>query len=216
MTDTWSRVDEYLESMLGGHDDVLDSALARCRAAHLPPISVTPMMGKFLQILALSIGATRILEIGTLGGYSTIWLARALPSKGSIVTLEVDPVHARVARENISHAGLTDRVDLRVGDAVVTLPTLEGPFDMAFIDADKPSNPIYLRHAERLVRSGGLVVVDNVIRNGAVADSATDDPNALGVRAMNELLASKHGLQAAAIQTVGSKGYDGFTLIRIP
>ena len=216
MTDTWSRVDGYLESMLGGHDDVLDSALAKCRACHLPPISVTPMMGKFLQILALSIGAARILEIGTLGGYSTIWLARALPATGSIVSLEVDPAHASVARENIAYAGLTDRVDLRVGDAIVTLPTLEGQFDMAFIDADKPSNPIYLRHAGRLVQTGGLVVVDNVIRNGAVADSATDDPNALGVRAMNELLSSKPELQAAAIQTVGSKGYDGFTLIRIP
>jgi predicted O-methyltransferase YrrM len=187
------------------------------KKAGLPAASVAPNQGKLLHLFALMSGARTILEIGTLGGYSTIWLARALPGDGRLVTLEADPRHAEVAAANIAHAGLADKVEIRVGWAQGTLPELaaagEGPFDLVFIDADKPSNPDYFRWALELTRPGSVIVVDNVIRNGAVADAGSDDPNVQGVRRMNELIGAEPRVTATAVQTVGEKGYDGFAVM---
>jgi predicted O-methyltransferase YrrM len=209
----WTSVDQYYSDALVKPDAILDAALRDSDAAGLPPINVTPNQGKFLHLMARICGARAILEIGTLGGYSTIWLARALPDGGRLVTLEAEPRHADVARANIARAGLADRVEVRVGRALDTLPQLEadgvGPFDLVFIDADKPSNPDYVEWALKITRTGSVIIVDNVVRDGAVADSASEDSAVLGVRRMNELIAADQRLTATAIQTVGSKGYDG-------
>ncbi len=210
----WAAVDAYTNGLLLAPDPVLEEALRASAAAGLPAINVAPNQGKLLQLLARSIGARSILEIGTLGGYSTIWLARALPRDGRLITLEAEPKHADVARANIARAGLDGVVDLRVGRAVDALPTLvaEGPFDLVFIDADKPSTADYFAWAVELARVGGVIVVDNVIRNGAVADPSSTDPNVVGVRRFYERLAAVPRVSATAIQTVGVKGYDGLAI----
>jgi predicted O-methyltransferase YrrM len=208
----WTDVDGYLSDLLLPADAALDDAVAASAAAGLPAIQVSPHQGKLLQIFARMVGARAILEIGTLGGYSTIWLARALPAGGRMVTLEADPAHADVARANLARAGLAALVDVRLGRALDTLPALTGPFDLVFIDADKPNIPEYFQWAMRLSRPGGVIVVDNVIRDGAVIDKDSPDPNVQGVRRFNDLLAAESGVSATTIQTVGSKGYDGFTI----
>lgn len=207
----WTSVDAYYTDALVKPDEALDAALRESDAAGLPPINVTPNQGKLLHLMARMCGARSILEIGTLGGYSTIWLARALPDGGRLVTLEADPRHAEVAEANIARAGLSDRVDVRVGPALDTLPQIEGlgPFDLVFIDADKPSNPFYVEWALKITHPGSVIIVDNVVREGAVVESDSEDSAVLGVRRMNELIATDQRLTATAIQTVGSKGYDG-------
>jgi predicted O-methyltransferase YrrM len=195
---------------------VLDAALQASADAGLPPIAVTANQGKLLHLLALVSRARSILEIGTLGGYSTIWLARALPSEGCLITLEADPKHAKVAQANLERAGLAEVVEIRLGAALDTLPKLaaesKGPFDLVFIDADKPSIPEYLSWALELSRPGSLIVIDNVVRDGKVADQASKDANVQGVRRANELLASDPRVTATALQTVGTKGYDGLAI----
>lgn len=213
--DHWDAVDDFFAGALGARDAALDAAQARAEAAGLPAIAVSALQGKLLHLLALSIGARRILEVGTLGGYSAIWLARALPADGELVTLEIDPHHARVAEMALAEAGLAERTQVKVGPALETLPALEGPFDFVFIDADKPSNPDYFAWAVKLTRPGGLIVVDNVVRGGAVADRASQDPAVLGVRRLAELVAAEPRVSATAIQTVGAKGYDGFLMARV-
>ena len=212
----WTEVDHYLDEVLVGSDPALDAALADVDAAGMPAISVTPTLGKLLYILARMVGARRILEVGTLGGYSTIWLARAVPARGQVVSLEIDAGNAAVAAASLQRAGVADRVDIRIGRAVDTLAALEvagvEPFDLVFIDADKQSNPEYLAWALRLTHVGSVIIVDNVVRGGAVADSTTTDPSILGIRRMNELIAAEPRLLTTAIQTVGSKGYDGFAI----
>jgi predicted O-methyltransferase YrrM len=212
----WTAVDRYFTDLLVPADPALDAALAASDAAGLPPHNVAPNQGKLLLLLARLQGARRILEIGTLGGYSTIWLARALPAGGRLITLEADAKHAKVARANIARAGLADVVELRHGPALETLPQLaaerRGPFDLIFIDADKPNNPAYLTWALRLSRRGSLIIADNVVRNGAVIGAASTDPNVQGVRRFMEVLAAEPRVSATAIQTVGSKGYDGFAI----
>jgi predicted O-methyltransferase YrrM len=212
----WTAVDHYLTDLFVPPDSALDAALRDSAAAGLPAINVSPNQGKLLHLLARLLGARTILEIGTLGGYSTIWLARALPAGGRLVTLESDARHADVARANIARAGLAEVVELRLGPALETMPQLaaegRGPFDLIFIDADKESYPEYLAWSLRLSRRGSLIVADNVVRNGAVLDSASDDPRVQGARRFNELLAAEPRVSATAIQTVGSKGYDGFAL----
>ena len=212
--DAWSRVDGFLTETLLGADPVLDAALADSHAAGLPAINVAPNQGKMLMLLAQAVGARRILEIGTLGGYSTIWLARALPADGALITLEYAPRHAEVARGNLARAGFAGQVEVKVGAASETLPTLDGPFDFIFIDADKTGYPDYFRQALRLARPGTLIVTDNMIRAGKVVDPA-GDANAEGVRRMLELAAAEPRVRATAVQTVGSKGWDGFCLIRV-
>ncbi len=214
---TWNAVDDYLNDTLVLPDAVLEAALQASLAAGLPNISVSPAQGKFLHLLARVQGARNILEIGTLGGYSAIWLARALPPGGGrLVTLEVDAKHAEVARANLARAGLANVTQVRLGRAIDTLPELEresaGPFDLVFIDADKPSNPEYFAWALKLARRGTVIVVDNVVRGGAVADAASSDAAVLGVRRLNQMMAAEPRISATAIQTVGSKGYDGFAL----
>ena len=217
MTDTqWSVVDRYISDLLIPSDPALDGALDASVAAGLPAIAVSPPQGKLLNLLARLQGARTILEIGTLGGYSTIWLARAVPESGGVVTLECDPKHAAIAKANFVRAGLADLVEVHVGRALDTLPELEregyGPFDMIFIDADKPSIQEYFEWALKLSRLGSLIIVDNVVRSGAVADPESTDPNVVGVRRFNELLARETRVSATTLQTVGSKGYDGLTL----
>jgi predicted O-methyltransferase YrrM len=215
----WSQVDEYIVKLLVPSDEALDAALAASTEAGLPAINVAPNQGKFLSLLARIQGAKNILEIGTLGGYSTIWLARALPADGQLVTLEREPKHAEVARRNLAQARLGELVSIRIGPALETLPKLasEGlpPFDFVFIDADKQSIPEYFEWALKLTRVGSVIVIDNVVRKGAVIDAATTDPNVQGVRRLNELLAKTPRVSATTVQTVGSKGYDGFALIRV-
>ncbi|WP_437737209.1 O-methyltransferase [Sorangium sp. So ce1335] len=212
----WFAVDRYLTDLLVPADAALDAALEASAAADLPAINVAPNQGKLLHLLARIQGARAILEIGTLGGYSTIWLARALPAGGRLITLESNPKHADVARANLERAGLTGVVEVRLGRALDTLPALaaegRGPFDFIFIDADKPSNPDYFAWALRLSRRGSVIVVDNVVRKGAVADPESADPNVQGARRLAELLAVEPRVSATAIQTVGSKGYDGFAI----
>ncbi|MFJ1703889.1 O-methyltransferase [Kitasatospora sp. NPDC088346] len=215
----WTAVDDYFSEVLIGPDEVLEGALAAADDAGLPQINVAPNQGKLLQLLAATRGARRILEIGTLGGYSTIWLGRALPADGTLVTLEIDPAHAEVAEANLERAGLAGRAEVRVGRAVDTLARLAEedtePFDFVFVDADKPSNPVYFEWALRLTRPGALIVVDNVVRGGKVADAASTDAAVLGVRKLHELIAAEPRVTATSVQTVGVKGYDGFTLIRV-
>ena len=212
----WTAIDDYMVETLSPSDAALDQALADSKAAGLPAINVAPNQGKLLKLLAEMVGATRILEIGTLGGYSTIWLARALPSDGRLITLEYSPVHAEVARNNIARAGLADIVEVRVGAALESLPRLAAenpePFDLAFIDADKENNPHYFTWALKLTRPGGLIIVDNVVRAGSVIDAQSQDPNVLGVRRMYDLIAAEPRVSATAVQTVGSKGHDGFAI----
>jgi predicted O-methyltransferase YrrM len=212
----WSAVDAYIVDTIATSDFALDAALAANTAAGLPAIDVTPPQGKLLHLLARLAGARKALEIGTLGGYSTIWLARALPSDGFVVTLEADPGHAEVARDNIRRAGLSQKVRLRVGPALESLPRLAeegiGPFDLVFIDADKPSNPDYLAWALRLARPGAAIVCDNVVRHGALVDRSSADPGVQGTRRMFDMIAKEPRLSATAIQTVGAKGWDGFVI----
>ena len=212
----WTAVDRYITEMLISPDAALEAAVEASEAAGLPRIAVAPNQGKLLQLLARTRGARRVLEIGTLGGYSTIWLARALPPGGRLITLEIDPKHAEVARGNLARAGLASVVDVRLGRALETLPRLAaeraGPFDLTFIDADKANIPAYFEWALKLAAPGGLIVVDNVIRDGLVIDDASTDPNVQGVRRLNELLRAEPRVSATTIQTVGARGYDGFTL----
>lgn len=212
----WFDVDHYISEVLVGADPVLKAALAASDAAGLPAISVSPNQGKLLHILARSVSAHAILEIGTLGGYSTIWLARALPEDGRLITLEANEKHAAVARANIANAGLAERVEVCVGRALGTLPRLaaegKGPFDLTFIDADKQSNPDYFQWALTLSRRGSLIIIDNVVRNGAVIDAESCDPDVIGIRRLNMLMAGEPRVCATAMQTVGAKGYDGFAI----
>ncbi|WP_430332061.1 O-methyltransferase [Rhodococcus sp. ACT016] len=212
----WAAVDDYLVETMVGVDDDLSAALSANAAAELPPIDVSPPQGKLLNLLARIVGATRVLEIGTLGGYSTIWLARAVGESGRVVTLEFEPKHAAVARENLDRAGVGSRVDIRIGAALDTLPGVEadgmGPFDLVFIDADKVNNSNYVRWALRLSRPGTVIVVDNVVRGGAVSNPDPDDEAVRASREVLGLLAAEPRLDATALQTVGSKGWDGFAL----
>jgi predicted O-methyltransferase YrrM len=214
--DRWTLVDHHITERLVPREPDLDAALKANAAAGLPSIDVAPNQGKLLHLLALSMGARRILEVGTLGGYSTIWLARALHPGGRLITLEVDPKHAAVAQSNLDRAGHSQSVELRIGPAKDSLAALiaEGsaPFDLIFIDADKPGIPAYLTLSLKLARLGSLIVIDNVIREGEVINTATTDPAVQGVRTMFEMLAAEPRLSSTAIQTVGSKGYDGFAL----
>jgi predicted O-methyltransferase YrrM len=211
-----SAVDEYFCATLIPFDQALADALRDSDAAGLPQHNVSPNQGKLLHLLVRIQGARKILELGTLGGYSTIWLARALPDGGRLVSLEVNPRAVAVAKASVARAGVSHIVDIRPGKAIDTLPSLEhegiAPFDFIFIDADKPSNPEYLDWAIRLSRPGTVIVGDNVVRNGAVADPQSADPNVVGVRRFFDLMAANPRLSATAIQTVGSKGYDGFSL----
>ncbi|MCT9004011.1 O-methyltransferase [Streptomyces sp. NPDC054766] len=215
----WNDVDDHFTTLLAPADEILTAALRDSDAAGLPPINVAPNQGKLLQLLAEIQGARRILEIGTLGGYSTIWLGRALPADGQLITLEYDPRHAEVARANLARAGLDRIAEVRVGPALESLPKLADenpePFDFVFIDADKVNNPHYIEWAARLTRPGSVIVLDNVVRGGAVTDGASTDPSVLGTRAALELIASHPKLNGTAVQTVGSKGYDGFALARV-
>ncbi|MFE4830545.1 O-methyltransferase [Streptomyces sp. NPDC056672] len=215
----WTAVDRYFTDQLAPADEALTAALAAADAAGLPAINVAPNQGKLLQLLARVQGARTILEIGTLGGYSTIWLGRALPDDGRLISLEYDPVHAEVARASLVRAGLDKIAEVRTGPALETLPVLEaegaGPFDLVFIDADKPNNPHYLEWSLKLTRPGSVIVVDNVVRSGAVADPTGTDPSVVGTRKMIELMAANPRLSATAVQTVGVKGYDGFVLARV-
>jgi len=213
--DRWAAVDRYVTGLLVPPDPVLDAVLAANAAAGLPAHDVSPAQGRLLELLARMCGARRILEVGTLGGYSAIWLARALPAGGRLVTLELDPRYADVARANLARAGLATVAEVRVGPALETLPALaggEGPFDLVFIDADKESAAEHLGWALELTRPGGLIVADNVVRDGALADPSSGDGRVRGVRALHERLAAEPGVSATTIQTVGAKGYDGFTL----
>lgn len=212
----WAGVDRYIDETVVQPDPVLEAALASAREAGLPDISVSASQGKLLHLLARAIGARRILEVGTLGAFSTIWMGRALPADGRLVTLEISPKHAEVARANLDRAGLGDRVEVKVGPALETLPTLadhgEGPFDLSFIDADKRSNPDYFLWALKLSRPGSLIIVDNFVRRGALIDAESEDPDTVGVRRVAELMANEPRVSATAIQTVGHKGHDGFAL----
>jgi predicted O-methyltransferase YrrM len=214
--ETWDAVDAYINDSLVKPDEVLGAALRDSEAAGLPAISVSAPQGKFLSLLARIHGARSILEIGTLGGYSAIWLARALPPGGRVITLELDPKHARVARTNLDRAGFANIVQIRVGRAIDTLDELHresaGPFDFIFIDADKPSNPEYFAWALKLSRRGSVIVVDNVVRGGKVADPACSDAAVEGVRRLNRMMGTEPRISATAIQTVGGKGYDGFAV----
>ncbi|WP_149825575.1 O-methyltransferase [Streptomyces tailanensis] len=215
----WDDVDDYFITHLSPNDEPLEAALRDSDAAELPQANVTANQGKFLQLLAQIQGARRILEIGTLGGYSTIWLARALPADGRLISLEYSARHAEVAGRNIARAGLDALVDVRVGPALESLPKLTDenpePFDLVFIDADKANNPHYVEWAVRLTRAGGVIIVDNVVRGGRVADADSTEPDVQGTRAAIELIAAHPRLTGTAIQTVGSKGYDGFALARV-
>jgi predicted O-methyltransferase YrrM len=215
----WSQVDEYIGDKLLAEDKALDAALKDSTAAGLPAIAVTAAQGKFLQMLAEMVRARSVLEIGTLGGYSTIWFARALPPDGHIITLEVDPAHADVARKNFARAGLQRMIELRLGAALETLPLLvaeqSGPFDLIFIDADKPNIPAYFDWAMRLSRPGSVIIVDNVVRDGGVVDAKSKDASIQGVRRFMDQLGRDKRVTATALQTVGAKGYDGFAIVRV-
>jgi predicted O-methyltransferase YrrM len=219
MKQEWTSVDRYLVDTFVPTDPVLDAALRDSARAGLPEINVTPNQGKLLSLFVQMCGARRILEIGTLGGYSTIWLARSLPEDGQILSLELEPAYATVARRNLERARLSERVEIRVGPAAESLAQLEAdgaePFDLVFIDANKESTDEYFSRSLKASRPGTVIVVDNVIRDGAVVDAASSDPSVQGIRRFNELAAVEKRVSATAIQTVGSKGYDGFALIRV-
>jgi predicted O-methyltransferase YrrM len=215
----WANVDKYIDEVIVQSDNALTAALQACAAAGLPPISVSPSQGKLLQLLAQIHGARTILEIGTLGGYSTIWLARALPINGRLITLELDPKHTEVAKGNIARAGLSHLVEFRVGPALELLPRLAeermGPFDLIFIDADKASTSDYFAWALKLSRLGSVIITDNVVRGGALADSTSTDPSVRGMRRFTRMLGAESRVSATVIQTVGMKGYDGFAIARV-
>lgn len=215
----WTAVDSYICDLLVPPDEALTAAQQATEAAGLPLIAVSAAQGKLLYLLARMQGARNILEIGALGGYSTIWLARALPANGRLITLELDPKHAEVARKNIASAGLAKVVELRLGKALDSLPQLaaesRGPFDLIFIDADKANIPAYFDWALKLSRPGTAIIVDNIVRDGKVVDANSTDPDVQGVRRFNEILAAEPRASATEIQTVGSKGYDGFALILV-
>ena len=213
----WTDVDAYIEGQLLADADPIFEAVLRANAAgRLPAIDVSPAQGKFLNLMVTISGAKRILEIGTLGGYSTIWLAKALPAGGKLISLEFQPRHADVARDNLARAGLLDRAEVRIGAALELLPKLAaegaGPFDLVFIDADKPNNPGYLDWAIKLSRPGTVIILDNVVRDGHVADPKSKDPSIVGTRAAFDLLKSSPRIDSTALQTVGLKGWDGFVL----
>jgi predicted O-methyltransferase YrrM len=214
--ETWDIVDRYINDTLVGSDPVLEAAVQASVEAGLPEIAVTPSQGKLLHLLALATRARRVLEIGTLGGYSAIWLGRALPPDGRLVTLEADPKHAEIARANLDRAGLTEKVEIRLGAALDTLPKLaaegEGEFDLVFIDADKANIPEYVTWALRLSHPGSMLVIDNVVRDGKVVDEFSDDADVRGVRRANDLLAADPRISATVLQTVGLKGYDGLAI----
>lgn len=212
--DIWVAVDSYLGDLLAPSDAQLDATLAANHAADLPAIDVSRLQGKFLQVLVQMLQPRKILEIGLLGGYSTIWMARALPAGGRITSLEYEPRHGEVARKNLENAGVLDRVDIRIGAALDTLPTLESsaPFDLIFIDADKPNNPGYLEWALKLSRTGTVIVVDNVVRDGRIVEADSDAPDVQGTRTMFERMAAEPRLSATVVQNVGNKGYDGFAM----
>lgn len=212
----WASVDQYFGQAVLSPDQVLDEALADQHRAGLPAINVAPHQGKLLQFLVRMSGAKRVLEIGTLGGYSAIWLARGLPADGKLITLEFDPHHAAVAAQNLARAGLGETVDIRVGRAIETLPQIategQDPFDFVFIDADKPSNTEYFQWALKLARVGAMIIVDNVVRNGRVLDSASQDASVQGVQRLRDYLSTEPRVDATVLQTVGAKGYDGMIL----
>ncbi len=218
-TDDWGEVDDYIVDQLLGDDDALDRALAANAAGGLPSIDVSAPQGKMLHLIARIAGARRICEVGTLGGYSTIWLARALPPGGTLVSLELDAHHADVARANVARAGLADRVDIRVGGAATSLAAMrdagEGPFDLFFIDADKQSNVGYVAMALEMAHPGTVIIVDNVVRDGAVIEADNTDPAIDGTRKLYAAVAAEPRLSATVVQTVGSKGWDGFLLARV-
>lgn len=215
----WTAIDDYFAKHYIGDDPVLDATLASQQAGGLPDINVSPNQGKLLMVLAQLVGAKRVLEIGTLGGYSTIWLARALPNDGKIITLEFDAVHAEVARGNIANAGFAEMVEVREGAALELLPVIDneagGPFDLFFIDADKVNNPLYMQWALKLSRIGSLIIVDNVVRGGEVLNADSDDVDVQGTRRVHELLANEPRLMSVALQTVGAKGWDGLAIARV-
>jgi len=215
----WKSVDDYLAEKLLPEDPALKGAIERNTAEGLPAIDVSALQGRFLYLLARLHGARRILEIGTLGGYSTICLARALPADGKLISLEIEEKHARVARENIEVAGLTERVEIRVGPALESLTRLQaekaGPFDFVFIDADKPNTGPYFERAMEMCRSGSVIIADNVVRKGLLADAMSKDANVQGMRRFIDTVAKDRRVEATTLQTVGAKGYDGFTLIRV-
>ncbi|MGH6694968.1 O-methyltransferase [Sphingopyxis sp.] len=217
MGERWQAVDDYIAAKLLGDDDALATTLANNAAQGLPPIDVSAAQGKMLFLLAQMASAKRILEVGTLGGYSTIWLARALPEGGSLVTLELEAHHARVAQENLERAGLAEKVDIRIGAATASLAAMtnEAPFDFVFIDADKQSNAHYVEEAIRLGRSGTTIVVDNVVREGGVLEADSDDERIIGTRALFDMLSADPRVDATAVQTVGAKKWDGFVLARV-
>ena len=217
MTDRkWAEVDGFIADLFVNPDPVLDAALEAGGKAGMPEIEVSPSYGKLLFLLAKMVGAKRILEIGTLAGYSTIWMARALPRDGRLISLEFDRKHADVARKNIDRAGFADKVEVRVGEALDSLPKIqaanEGPFDLFFLDADKPNNPAYFEWALKLSRKGSLIIADNVVRYGALIDMESKDANVKGVRSFLEMVSREKRVSATAIQTVGVKGHDGFAL----
>jgi len=217
--ETWIAIDDYIAENVLDEDPALEAALAASEAAGLPPIQVAPVQGKLLMILAAAMGARRILEIGTLGGYSTIWLARGLVEGGNLITLDMNPDYAEVARSNIANAGLADRVEVRVGKALDMLPQLEaegaGPFDLVFIDADKPSTPDYFDWAVRLSRKGSLIVVDNVVREGAILAGQSENKHVKGLRDFFTRAGADPRVTATAFQTVGAKGHDGLAIVLV-
>lgn len=215
MQNRWSAVDRYIDDTLVRQDEALTHALNTSAAAGMPNFNVTPAQGKMLHLIAQIAGAKRILEIGALGGYSAIWFARALPIDGKLITIEHNWKYVDLARANIAHAGLSDKVEVIHGKGLDVLPKIEGPFDLIFIDADKPANPEYFQEALRLSRPGTVIIVDNTVRGGGIADAASEDSSVQGTRRMNDLIRAEPRVSATTIQTVGDKGYDGFTLIQV-
>jgi predicted O-methyltransferase YrrM len=217
--DVWEAVDKYFDEMLIPHDSTLDDALANCASANLPAIQVSSVQGKLLHLLARILGARNILEIGTLGGYSTIWMARALPEGGRIITLEADPKHAEVARKNFARAGVENKIELRLGKALDTLPQvaaeMRDPFDMFFIDANKSNMPEYFEWSLKLARKGSVIIADNVVREGAVLDAKSKDADIQGIRRFLEMVGKEKRVSGTALQTVSTKNYDGFALVLV-
>jgi len=217
--DVWEAVDKYFDEMLIPHDSALDDALAAASAENLPAIQVSSVQGKLLHLLARIMGARNILEIGTLGGYSTIWMARALPEGGRIITLEADPKHAEVAQKNFTRAGVENKVELRLGKALDTLPKVaadgRGPFDMFFIDANKSNMPEYFEWSLKLARKGSVIIADNVVREGAVLDARSKDADIQGIRRFLEMVGKEKRVSGTALQTVSTKSYDGFALVLV-
>ncbi len=217
--DVWEAVDKYFGEMLIPHDSALDDALAAASAENLPAIQVSSVQGKLLHLLARIMGARNILEIGTLGGYSTIWMARALPEGGRIITLEADPKHAEVAQKNFARAGVENKVELRLGKALDTLPKVaadgRGPFDMFFIDANKSNMPEYFEWSLKLARKGSVIIADNVVREGAVLDARSKDADIQGIRRFLEMVGKEKRVSGTALQTVSTKNYDGFALVLV-